>query len=323
MPEKESITIGFAGDAMLGRLVNDKISLNDYSHPWGNTISTFRSTDLNILNLETTLTQSSKSIPKLFNFKADRDVVETLVRANIDIVSLANNHIMDFSEEGLVETISVLDKVGIFHVGAGMNIEDAKEPIIITKEGIKIGIIGYTNNEPDWEAGMYNSGTNYIKVGDINKIKEDVDKIRNEVDILIATIHWGPNMREHPSKKFVDFAHKMIDSGIDIIHGHSAHIFQGIEVYNKKLIMYDTGDIIDDYAVDPEVRNDRSFIFLVDINKNGIINIRLVPTLTHHMQVNHATGTDYREAIERMKKLSEEFDTHIEEMDGIIIIENN
>ena len=323
MPEKEMITIGFAGDTMLGRLVNDQISLSDYSYPWGNIMPILKETDLNITNLETTLTNSNKAVPKIFNFKADKDVVESLVRANIDVVNLANNHILDFSEEGLLDTISTLDKAEIFHVGAGLNITGAKESVIITKHGINIGIIGYTDNEPDWEAGMYKSGTNYIKVGDIAKVKEDINKIRHEVDIVIATIHWGPNMREHPSKAFVDFAHQMIDAGIDIIHGHSAHVFQGIEIYNKKLIMYDTGDIVNDYAIDPEVRNDRSFIFLVNINKKGIINVRLVPTLVNHMQVNHATGTDYRWAVDRMKELSEEFGTHIEEMDGVIILENN
>ncbi|MBW2985376.1 CapA family protein [Candidatus Woesearchaeota archaeon] len=323
MPEKEMITIGFAGDTMLGRLVNDHISLSNYSYPWGNIMPILKETDLNIINLETTLTRSNKAVPKVFNSKADPEVIESLVRADIDVVNLANNHILDFSEEGLLDTISTLDKAEIFHVGAGLDITGAKEPIIITKHGITIGIIGYTDNEPEWEAGMHNPGTNYVKVGDIYNVKKDIDKIRHEVDILIATIHWGPNMREHPSQAFVDFAHQMIDAGIDIIHGHSAHVFQGIEIYNKKLIMYDTGDFVNDYAVDPDLRNDRSFIFLVDINKEGIKEIRLIPTLISHMQVNHATATNYRESIERIKESSEKFGTHIEERDGMIIIENN
>jgi len=315
---KQTIIIGFTGDVMLGRLVDKTIDKKDYAYPWGNMIVYLQKTDLNIANLETTLTKSSKKVPKVFNFKATPDRVEILKKGNINVVSLANNHSLDFGVEGLKETLKTLDNAKILHVGAGMNAHQANASVIVKKGGIKIGIIGFTDNEPEWKAQENKPGINYFKVGDITKVKEDIKNIRNQVDVLIATLHWGPNMRQRPSQEFKNFAHQMIDVGIDIIHGHSAHIFQGIEIYKNKLIMYDTGDFVDDYHVDSTLRNDQSFLFLVTIDKSSRIKkVELIPVLISNMQVNKATDTEKKEIISKMQKLSAEMGTYVTD-DGII-----
>jgi len=244
-------TIAFMGDVMIGRMINEVIVSKDYAYPWGNTLPLLQETDLRILNLETTLTTHNKKNIKVFNFKALPDRVKTLKQAGIDIVNLANNHTLDFKEEGLAETIATLDAANILHIGAGNNSLQAQKPVIITKNNINIGIIGYTDNEPTWKAAENKPGTNYIRVGDIQTITHQITSLRPQVDILIVSSHWGPNMQQRPSEEFVQFAHDIIDAGADIIHGHSSHVFQGIEVYKNKVIMYDTGDFIDDYAVDP------------------------------------------------------------------------
>jgi poly-gamma-glutamate synthesis protein (capsule biosynthesis protein) len=200
---------------------------------------------------------------------------------------------------------------------------EARQAVVLKKKNICIGILGYTDNEPGWIARLNKPGTNYVSVGDMRKIREDVLKLRPQVDLLIVSIHWGPNMRERPTRAFSDFAHQLIDSGVDIIHGHSAHIFQGIERYKGKLILYDTGDFIDDYAVDPRLRNDRSFLFLVKLDPLGIRQIELIPVRIDAMQVNLAKGDDYRWSVERMKRLSAdlgEFGARILEEPGHIFV---
>ncbi len=97
----ETLKLGFTGDVMLGRLVNDTVSLYGYRYPWGNVLPILQKSDLNVINLETTLTKRSQAVPKIFNFKADPDKVQCLIEANIDVVTLANNHLLDFGEEGL------------------------------------------------------------------------------------------------------------------------------------------------------------------------------------------------------------------------------
>ncbi len=312
--------ISFGGDTMLGRLVNERIDQTSFAYPWGNLLPLLLKNDLNIINLETTLTHSNETVPKVFNFKATPDKVETLSIANINICNLANNHILDFGISGLQETIDTLNHADIAYVGAGMNVKNAAKPVIIEHNGLTVGIIGYTDNEPGWKATDDKPGTNYIQVGDIATVKQQLDTFKDKVDLVIATIHWGPNMREKPTQAFIDFAHAMINAGVDIIHGHSAHIFQGIEHYRTGLIMYDTGDFVDDYAVDPELRNDRSFLFLVTVNKQGIKEVRLVPTVISNMQVNIATDSDYDWCIKRMQQLSLSFGTHINN-DGTVHLE--
>ena len=118
-------------------------------------------------------------------------------------------------------------------------------------------------------------------------------------------------MRERPTQEFIDFAHAMIDAGVDIIHGSRAHIIQPIEVYNNKLIMYDTGDFVDDYRVDPVLRNDQALFYEVHMekenDKTSIVKLNLTPLLISNMQVNLATGKDKQQITERIKNLSAEF----------------
>ncbi len=318
----KQITIGFGGDTMLGRLTNVTIDATSYTYPWGNLLPLLQQNNLNIINLETTLTHSEDIVPKVFNFKATPDKIQTLIAGNIGLVNLANNHMLDFGPSGLSETITTLQKANLAHAGAGNNHPQAALPAIVERNDIKIGMLGYTDNEPTWQATETKPGINYLKVGDITTLKKDVDLLRNRVDIIVVSYHWGPNMREKPNQKHIDFAHTMIDAGVDILHGHSAHIFQGIEIYKNKLIMYDTGDLVDDYKVTPETRNDLSFLFLVTITKNGKTNIehvQLVPTHIDNMQVNLAAGNDYEWSIKRMQMLSAPFGTAVSD-DGHISI---
>src|SRR5687768_10746163 len=106
----QSITIGLTGDVMIGRLVNDHLANASPHYIWGDLLPILRSTDFNLINLETTLTKSKKIVPKVFNFKSDPKNVQTLKEARIDMVNLANNHVLDYGEEGLLETLSTLDK---------------------------------------------------------------------------------------------------------------------------------------------------------------------------------------------------------------------
>lgn len=313
MNRKHFMIIGFTGDVMLGRLVNERIDSTSYAYPWGNMLPVMKAHDLNIINLETTLTTSQSKVPKVFNFKADPDRVKCLTEAKIDIANLANNHILDFNVEGLTETISMLNEAGIRHTGAGKNITDAKSPIIIVREGIRIGIIGMTDNEPGWKASKEKPGINFLEVGNMSEAKPQIQNIRNNVDVLILTIHWGPNKREFPNAPFIHFAHELIESGVDILHGHSAHVFQGIEVYKGKLIMYDTGDFIDDYAVDNYLRNDYSFLFEVELEKERLGKLTLIPVVISNMQVNKAVKKDFQNIVSKFKFRTAIFKTVFEE----------
>lgn len=317
----KTIQVGVMGDVMIGRLVNEQLDYLPSKYIWGDILPILKSNNLNLINLEAALTTSSKLVPKVFNFKADPPKVQTLMDASVHVANLANNHVLDYSEEGLLETINTLDKAGIKHIGAGKNIAEASAPVILMVDGIKIGFLGCTDNEPSWLATQNRPGINFLEVGDIQAIKSQILELRPKVDIIVLSIHWGPNMRERPPKKFIDFAHHLIDLGVDLFHGHSAHIFQAVEAYKGKLILYDTGDFVDDYYVDPFLRNDYSFLFLVECSKKGIQRLRLIPVLINEFQVNRAKGEEAKAIMKRMERLSKEMNTTLVYQDNELVLQ--
>jgi len=322
---KPVIRIGLAGDTMLGRMVSKtlltermpRIGTAAYRDLWGTVLPHLKKNDLNVVNLETTFTRSTNVVPKVFNFKSDPNHVRALQEANIEVVSIANNHIGDFGQKGLSDTIATLDKAGILHVGAGYNKAEARAPVIVERDGIRIGIIGATDNEPDWQATANQPGTSYFSTNQMEQLLADIKALAQQVDIVIISLQWGPNKRQRPTADYVQAAHAMVDAGADIIHGHSAHIFQGIETYKGSLILYDTGDFIDDYAVYPDLRNDQSFLFIVHADSDGVQKLELIPTRIENMQVNVAQPDEARQIVKRMQKLSTEFATSVMPYDNV------
>lgn len=314
----QTIAIGFAGDVMLGRLVNEALDTRSATSVWGSMHPFLTQNDLNLVNLENAFTKNTHPVPKVFNFKADPEKASVLTAGNIHVVSLANNHSLDFGPAGLADTLVALDKHKIFHVGAGNTIDAAQKPVIIELKNIKIGILGTTDNEPGWRAGTNKPGTNYCAVGDMLCLAESIKKIRPQVDMLILSIHWGPNMQERPTKEFQHFAHQLIDAGVDILHGHSAHIVQGIEIYKNKLILYDNGDFVDDYAIDPVLRNDLTALFVVTANKKNVIKVQIIPAIIEDMRVNKISNPEERKKfLSHLNDLSKEFGSSIDS-DGFI-----
>jgi poly-gamma-glutamate capsule biosynthesis protein CapA/YwtB (metallophosphatase superfamily) len=308
------VTIGFIGDVMLGRMVGEMlVAKKDFAYPWGNLLPILTHTDFNIANLETTFSKDGVKAAKAFNFQSDPSNVEALVQANIRVVNLANNHILDYGIKGLKETIRTLNAVNIKHTGAGLTLNQAQYPAYITKKDINFAILGFTDNEPSWAARENKAGVNYITTQEtsIATIRPLIQMVKKNADIVIVSLHGGPNWDERPSRKFQKFAHKLLDAGVDIIHGHSPHIFQGVEIYKNKLIMYSTGDFIDDYATDEIMRNDQSFFFLVTVDKKGLKELRLIPVTNKNMQVNKAPLGDRLAILQRMQRLSSDLNTKI------------
>jgi poly-gamma-glutamate capsule biosynthesis protein CapA/YwtB (metallophosphatase superfamily) len=322
--DNNKLIIGLTGDIMMGRGVDLMINKKGYSYIWGNTLPLLQGTDLNIVNLETALTSSTSKKVKTFNFKAGPDKVRSLTRGRVTVTNLANNHILDFSEEGLIDTIHTLNSAGIKYAGAGLDDEEAARPVMLNRNEIIIGVLGFTDNEPDWKAGPSCCGVNYIDVSvlkDRNRALLHITKLKKEADIVIVSIHWGPNRKEFPDYHFIDFAHEMAEQGADIIHGHSAHNFQGIEIYKHKLILYDTGDFVDDYRVDGFFKNDHSFFFRVEVSKRGITKLELFPVLISACQVNLSTAGDFKWSIERMQYLSGKFGTTVSDLGEVVVDE--
>jgi len=327
------ITLALTGDVMLGRKVAE--ALNDYmrpEEPWGDVMPLLDAADLCIINLECAITdyeQPWTRTPKVFHFRTQPSAIETLRTARVDACSLANNHTLDFEEQGLLDTLEHLDAAGIRHAGAGRNREEAADPAILTvpaDDTPRVALLAFTDNEPPFAAGIDRPGTNYLPVSlkpdVLQRVKGAVSAVREMgVDTVIFSNHWGPNMVQRPREIFRRFARAVIDLGVDIYYGHSAHVFQGVEIYRGKPILYDTGDFIDDYAVDPELRNDWSFLFQVSVVEGRFERLDLTPVKLSYARVDLATGGERETILNRMERLSAEMGTVFARRKGALVLE--
>jgi poly-gamma-glutamate synthesis protein (capsule biosynthesis protein) len=329
------ITLALTGDVMLGRGVAE--ALNDHMHPeepWGDVMPLLYAADLRIINLECAITDNEQPwtrTPKVFHFRAKPSAIETLRVAQIDACSLANNHTLDFEEQGLLDTLEHLDAAGIRYAGAGRNQEKAADPAILTvrvDHTSRVALLAFTDNEPPFAAGTGRPGTNYLPISlkpdALRRVERAVSDVREMgVDTVIFSNHWGPNMVQRPKEIFRRFARAVIDRGVDIYYGHSAHVFQGVEIYGSKPILYDTGDFIDDYAVDPELRNDWSFLFQVSVEEGRFERLDLTPVKLSYARVDLATGGERETILDRMERLSAEMGTVFARREGALALERS
>ncbi|MDB5037037.1 MAG: hypothetical protein JWQ35_565 [Bacteriovoracaceae bacterium] len=315
----KNCTIALLGDVMLGRLINDVLSHEPPEFPWGNTLSILKKADFRICNLECAITDFTlpwTETYKVFHFRTDTKNIAALDIADINLVSLANNHILDFRLWGMAETLKTLAVADISFAGAGMNIEEASMPVIFKINDLKFGFIAFTDNEPEWEATKTKAGLLFAVVDLEDErakfLLKKIEEAKKAVDFLIVSAHWGPNWSYFPPPEQIPFAHALIDAGADLIFGHSAHVFRGIEFYRDRPILYSCGDFIDDYAVDPDQRNDESFIFLLQIENGKTKSLQLIPTVIETFQAKLPEKEERFVIVNKMKELCAHFGTSAE-----------
>jgi poly-gamma-glutamate capsule biosynthesis protein CapA/YwtB (metallophosphatase superfamily) len=232
---------------------------------------------------------------------------------------------MDFQAVALMEMIERLDEGDIAHAGAGGNAEEASRYALLETKGVKVGVVAFADHFQEYAATESEPGTNVIPITTdqrhFHRVRESIEAVRAAgADLVVFSIHWGPNLQHVPSQEFKDFAHAVVEAGADIFHGHSAHVFQGVEIYDGKPIFYDTGDLIDDYYVDMQHKNDQQLLFLVRATPDRIERVELVPILISNIHVNRASGPVFDEIHERIADLSEAMGTEIgQEGDRLVI----
>lgn len=259
-----------------------KPSLRDYSaeSPWGNTLNLLKLGSLNVVNLETSVTTHPVPWPdKVFNYRMHPANISALKAAGITYVSLANNHTLDFSVEGLVETVDTLASNNIQFAGAGHSAAEAQQPAIVPlilwsgfesrTSNHTVDIFSASDHPRDW-----GSVPSFHLIDYTTQTKARLKNLltshhaKSLSSLKIFSVHWGPNYAWQPSAEIRDMAHFLIDEcGIDIVHGHSSHHVQGVEQYGGKLIIYGCGDFVDDYALTPEYRNDLSAVWRVYVEE--------------------------------------------------------
>ena len=316
--------------------------LREYSStsPWGNTLPLFEGVDINIINLETSVTTSSRKWPdKVFNYRMHPENLRALRPAKVTYAGLANNHTLDFSEEGLRDTVNALKEAKIAFAGAGHTQNEAEAPAMLEfpklpdREGRDtdskphaVKIWAASDHPSDWFGVPGFSLIDYSKQTR-QRLKELISKPSEEdrmpMPLKVFSVHWGPNYSWQPSSAIRSFAHFLIDEcDIDIVHGHSSHHVQGVEVYKGKLIIYGCGDFVDDYALVEEYRNDLSAVwrvsFVEDSQRLDLDRLEIFPTRikTFQAQLLRKGEPDFEWLRDKLSSLCADLGTAIESETG-------
>jgi poly-gamma-glutamate synthesis protein (capsule biosynthesis protein) len=333
------ITLVLCGDVMLGRGIDqvlqtpsaptlyeqyvhsalDYVALAEAAHGpiprkvapsyvWGDALDelTLRKPDLRIINLETAVTRSDRPALKGINYRMNPANLSCLTAAEVDCCGLANNHVLDWGHDGLLETLRSLRKARVATAGAGCDLAEAEAPTILEVSGkgrvlISAAACISSGVPPDWAARHGQPGVNVIhdlSAESADRIAARIARDRRPGDVAVFSIHWGGNWGYGISRTERAFAHRLINSGqVDVIHGHSSHHFKAVEVHCRKAILYGCGDFINDYegiGGYEEYRGNLVLMYLVSLQvpSGEVSALRMVPFAIRNFRLSRAEQVD-------------------------------
>ena len=297
-----------------------------FDYVWGSALAELdrRKPDARIVNLETAVTTSTDYEPKGINYRMSPANMPAITAAGIDCCVLANNHVLDWGTAGLLDTLTVLGGAGVRRAGAGCCPTDAAAPAVLaTAKEARVLVFAFASTcsgvPRDWAAGTGKPGVNVLPslaVQHAERLAQDILAVRRPHDLVVASVHWGPNWGYEIPDAQRRFAHHLIDAGaVDLVHGHSAHHFKAIEVYRNKAILYGCGDFIDDYegiAGYEEFRDDLVLMYLPRIGAadGTLATLEMVPFQIRNMRLNPVSAPDRAWLLQRLNRECARFGTY-------------
>lgn len=257
-----SVAIGRLGDVMLGRGVAETFAATPPDAVWDPELRELAaSLDLLICNLECCISVRGRPTTliarKPYFFRGPPAAVEALNAMNISVVGLANNHALDFGEEALRDTRDSLHAAGIATAGAGLGLNAARCAALVRAADLRVGLVAVTDHPAEYAGAPTHPGVTYARLRDGPPawLLEQIAAARECCDLVIAFPHWGANMTTRPARWQQRIAASLHAAGADLVAGHSAHVFHGAGLDDGP-VLFDLGDALDDYRVDPKLRND-------------------------------------------------------------------
>ncbi|MEV7804433.1 CapA family protein [Microbispora sp. NPDC088329] len=302
-----------------------------YSWPWGDALEVLdeAAPDVRVLNLETSVTGSRDFAPgKAVHYRMNPANLPALAVARPDVCVLANNHVLDFGVRGLTETLHALAGAGLDEAGAGLDEEEARRAAVVALPGggrVLVFAAGMpSGGVPDgWAAVRDRPGVAFLPGPSRDAAAETVRRVRRVKrpgDIAIVSVHWGSNWGYEVGDDQVEFAHALVEGGVDLVHGHSSHHPRPIEVYRDRLILYGCGDFIDDYegiTGYEEYRDDLRLLYFVTVEatpeaeSGRLLELRMAPMRAVRMRLRHARGEDLEWLRATLDRISREFGARI------------
>ncbi len=288
------------------------------SYIWGAALDQWNleQPDARIVNLETSVTRSNDYIDKGINYRVSPENAACLAAAAIDCCVLANNHVLDWGYSGLSETLATLHRLGIETAGAGRDLEEASSPARLDVPGKgRVLIFSFalpsSGVPPGWAATDGSAGVNFLRdlsSASIAKVGAWIARARQPADVIIVSIHWGPNWGYEVPYDQQRFARALIDDlGVSIVHGHSSHHPKAVEVYRNRLILYGCGDFINDYegiGGYDAYRGDLALMYFADVDAGSadVVRLEMAPLVVRNFQFaapSHADVEWLRQTLDR------------------------
>ena len=277
----------------------------DFAYPWGEALGELARADARIVNLETSITRSDDYCRgKGINYRMHPDNARCLTAARIDCCALANNHVLDYGASGLLETLVTLERAGVRPAGAGRSLAEARMPAVVDvpdRGRVVVFAFGAESSgiPRSWAAGDDRPGIDLLEdLSDrtLARIGGMVRRAKRERDVVVASIHWGGNWGFEISPDRVRFARGLVRAGVDVVHGHSSHHVQPLEVFEDKLILYGCGDFLTDYegiGGQEAYRSDLALMYFPRLDAEGrLVALRMVPMRMERFRLRRASGED-------------------------------
>ncbi|HEX6536633.1 MAG TPA: CapA family protein [Gemmatimonadaceae bacterium] len=314
-----------------------------WDYPWGDALEVLERMrpDARIINLETSITTSERAAPKTVNYRMHPRNVPVLSAARVDCCVLANNHVLDWGREGLLETLDTLREAGVRVAGAGRDRREATAPAEIgTGAGepgrgrgrVLVYALGAIDSgiPPEWEAGATTPGVWVLPDFSDRTVSDIARRVALEKragDLVVASIHWGPNWGFDIPPDHRRFAHALVDdAGVDVVHGHSSHHPMAVEVHGGRPIFYGCGDLLNDYEGIPgyeQFRDDLVLMYFptLDLPSGALLRLSMIPLQIRNFRLRHATRGDRVWLRDTMDRECRRFGHRVVDRDGALALE--
>lgn len=310
------LTIAAVGDIMLGHRAEPYLAREGPAYPFVNVLPVLREAQFVIGNLESPISTRGTAVEnKQFTLRVGPAGADALKAAGVRIVSLANNHIMDFGPLALQDTLAVLAENHILSSGAGMNLDDARAPALLKAGGRTIAFLAYSLTFPvEFYAAAGRPGT---APGYREFVKRDIQRVRPVADLVVVAFHWGAELMPAAKEYQQDIGRRAIDWGADLVLGHHPHILQELEVYRGRLIAYSLGNFVFGSESD---RTNTSIILLCTFRGTALAKVEAVPLDVNNYRVAYQprilTGSRAESVLSEINAASAKFRTRLDVRDG-------
>lgn len=267
------VVLAAAGDVNLGDRIGDAIAAHGPGYPWTGAAPLLRAADVALVNLECAISNRGAPVPgKEYTFRGSPGALAGAARAGVDVVSVANNHSLDYGTDAFLDTLAHARRAGIVPVGGGADLAAARKPAILVRGGLRIAVLGYSDVRPlgfDAAAGKPGAAR-----ADATWIAEDVARTRRRADAVVVYFHWGTELAPTPDARQRGFADAALRAGASVVLGAHPHVLQPVERRRRKVVAWSLGNFVFG-AASPGTT--ASGILLVGLGADGVRSAELVP----------------------------------------------